>query len=310
MKIKTSIFLLIAVFAITYIALSVKSDNAFVEFQKGKDWFEKSDFVSAIIPLSNSIKIDSVFAEAYNLRGICYYKTGNYTNASEDFTKSLEIYLHKYELLKVSNKGNSEEVQLNQSISNSYFNRALVYQEIGEMYKALKDYNFVIENDKSNKLAHFNRGYIYNELGDIDSAIICFNSVISIDSNDKDANYNLASIYFNHKDFQHAKPVYEKLIELGMTTEEIFVNIANCYFNEKEYEKAIIHYDLAIKSNKNNASTYYNRGKTHHALGNDKLAIKDYNYFIKLGSKDPKYKSYIPSVQQEIDFILYKSQHK
>jgi tetratricopeptide (TPR) repeat protein len=310
MKMKTVILFIIAVFAITYIALSLKSDNAFVEFNKGKDLFENLKFNSAIIPLSNSIKIDSSYAEAYNLRGVCYLNLKQYSEALEDFNKALEIYLNKYKLLKLSSKGNSEEVQLNQSISNSYFNRALVYQEIEEMQKALNDYNFVIDNDKCNKIANLNRGYIYNELGKTDSAIKCFKSVISIDSTNKDANYNLARIYYSNKNFQKAKPLYEKLLELGLSSEEILVNLANCYFNEKEYQIAIDYYNLAIKTNKSNALTYCNRGKAYHEMGNDKLAVKDYNYFIKIASNDPKYKSYIPSIQQEVDFILYKSRHK
>jgi len=74
------------------------------------------------------------FAEAFNKRGIDFYKKKNYDKAIQDFTRAIE-----------KNSGFAE----------AYINRGVVYNKKGEYGRAISDYNMALEK-KSNSVNAIN----------------------------------------------------------------------------------------------------------------------------------------------------------
>ena len=60
-------------------------------FAKGKDFYEKGDYVKARLELKNAIQIDPKFADAYYLLGLVSLKTGNFKDAFGSFMKTVEL---------------------------------------------------------------------------------------------------------------------------------------------------------------------------------------------------------------------------
>lgn len=51
------------------------------------------------------------------------------------------------------------------------------------------------------------------------------------------------------------------------------------------YEQAVINYNKAVELDPDFAPVYYERGTAHHHLGQDDLAIKDFEYYLELASE-------------------------
>src|ERR1700741_3153535 len=87
----------------------------------------------------------SMDAEAYNHRGIAYYKQGQYDQAIADYTKALQI------------KPSDAEV---------YNNRGVVYGVTGQYDQAISDFTKALEINPKYAEAYNNRAYAYYYMKD------------------------------------------------------------------------------------------------------------------------------------------------
>ena len=90
-------------------------------------------------------------AEKHFYQGIEDRRQGNRDAALEEFTKAVEIDPGYYY---------------------AYYNRALVYHQIGDLESSLADYNKAIELQPDNVYWTIERGFLYLKLGDREKAII------------------------------------------------------------------------------------------------------------------------------------------
>ncbi len=90
-------------------------------------------------------------AEEHFYQGIEYRRQRNNNAALEEFTRAIEI---------------------DPGYSFAYYNRALVYHQIGDLDSSLVNYNKAIELNQDNAYWTIERGFLYMELGDREKAII------------------------------------------------------------------------------------------------------------------------------------------
>ncbi|MEQ8624665.1 MAG: tetratricopeptide repeat protein [Vicingaceae bacterium] len=67
----------------------------------------------------------------------------------------------------------------------------------GQTDEALANFDKAIANDPQNPSLYYNRGLIYDELGDMENAAKDYNKALEVDSTFFDAAYNLGAMYFN-----------------------------------------------------------------------------------------------------------------
>ena len=287
-----------------------KYDLSFKEFQKGKDSFENGDYRTAIEFLTKSIKQDSLFADAFNLRGISYLKLFKYDEALKDFTAAIDLNLLKIGIFG-KNKEKAEDLkELKKILSNYYFNRALVYQEKSDFSNAVSDYKYVIEYDSNHKMSYFNLGYIFYEQKKFDSAIAYFSDVLRIDPRDNDALYNRANVYITIKDYEKAIADLEILTRNFKNNAEVFTSLGDCYFYQKDYKSAIENYSAALKITSKLPVALMNRARAYKALEDYNNAIKDYNNFLKIAKNEPVYSTYIETIKIELNQVKYMQKKK
>ena len=106
-------------------------------------------------------------AEFYFNRGVKKNEIGDYSNAIEDFNKS---------------------IQLNPFIGTVYFHRGVAKFENGYFKSALRDFDKSIELYPEDSYAYYNRGLIkLNHINDFEGAILDFNESIKINPFDQPA---------------------------------------------------------------------------------------------------------------------------
>jgi tetratricopeptide (TPR) repeat protein len=106
--------------------------------------FESGDSEQAIQLLNKAIRIDSKSAYAYNERGLAYYYTNRFNQATEDYDRA---------------------IHLDPEYADPYNNRGIVHSELGRFEQAMHDYDKVIQLNPEYAFAYSNRAILYKELG-------------------------------------------------------------------------------------------------------------------------------------------------
>lgn len=238
-------------------------------------------------------------AVTYNDDGIKKYNNKDFRGAIEDYTQAIKI---------------------NPNYAEAYYNRGIVYDELGDKKTAIQDYNQAIKIKPNDADAYYNRGIAQSDLGDKKSAIEDYSQAIRVNSNYANAYYNRGIAQSDLGDKKAAIQDYTQAIRIDPKYTNAYYNrgiaqsdlgnrkaaiedysqaikinpkYANAYINRGlvqselgDNKAAFDDYTQAIKITPNDAIAYYNRGIAQSSLGNKKAAIEDYNQALKI---DPKY---------------------
>ena len=151
-------------------------DSAIAHHERALSYRSKGDSDRAIADLSEAIRLDPKYAEAYYLRGVSYRNKGDLARAISDY---------------------SEAIRLDPKLAAAYNNRGNAYKDKGDFDRAIADFNEAIrlapEVEAAHpetiirRLAHYNRGGAYGNKGDFDRAIADFSEAIRLNPKSPEA---------------------------------------------------------------------------------------------------------------------------
>lgn len=174
-------------------------------------------------------KAEAMVGEAPGLeffeKGNQQFKQKNYEQALENYNKFLEK--------------NPELFQVHLSIGNCY-------REMGQMEKALDEYQIVIDKADEEKQkekevkakAIAGIGEVYLMQDDLDKAQQYFEKSLELNPNDQILAYNVGEIYFSHQKMDQAIKYYQLAAQVNPDWPDPYLRMGYAYLNKKEYEKA------------------------------------------------------------------------
>ncbi|MBW1798750.1 MAG: tetratricopeptide repeat protein, partial [Deltaproteobacteria bacterium] len=247
----------------------------------------KVSFTSAINLLTGTTDEEQVklLAEAYNNRGLAYYKEKDYSNAETDF--------------KASEQKDSTNIKAKSNLALVYF--------VQELYAQAKTkYEEALPSDSTKeKLYHAdvynNLGVCCAQMGLTADAMVAYNNAIRIskwdyrnDPNNKetkaytDAYFNRGNLYYSDEKYDLAEDDYGVTIEYFESPamldlepqpgifDRAYHNRALCYYNKGMYQEAINDYIKALEVNPDYAWAHYGKGYAHFMLDQNDTAIAEY----------------------------------
>ena len=155
--------------------------NPRVNYNLATAYRNAGNIKEAMFFYQKAIEINPAFAEAYNNLGLLYFEKLGKAN----------------EALILFNKA----IGLKPSYPLAYYNRGKVYQDRGDLDKAISDYDKAIELDPGYALSYNNRGFAYQNKGDFQKAISDYSKAIELDPQLALAYYNRAYTYFLKKEY-------------------------------------------------------------------------------------------------------------
>ena len=206
------------------------------------------------------IELEKIFEDEtyYNNRGLCYYESGEYNKAIQDFTKIIALNTDDYgDLICLVRSG----------VALAYQNRANCYRELEELEKAISDYSKSIKLMSDNCTAYNNRGEIYETLGEYEKAISDYDAAIETDVEYYDNSiyfYNRGRANYQLEKYDDAASDFIEAIKIDYPVES-----KNC-------EPAILLLNEVIKFNPSYAETYDTRGEYYETLGKIDEAKADF----------------------------------
>lgn len=144
----------------------------------------------------------------------------------------------------------NESIRINPDYHFAYNNRGILYRNLGQYERAIKDFDAAIDLEPHSAIAYTNRGVAYDNLGQFKQAIEDYSMAIRLRPQDAIAYNNRGGVYF----------------KLG------------------RYQAAIEDYGKAIRLNRNFAGAYGNRASAYLIQGNKKMGCSDAQKACSLGN--------------------------
>jgi tetratricopeptide (TPR) repeat protein len=153
----------------------------------------EADNLEGALEMVNKVLIEFPnSAITYDLKGLILKKQGKFEDAVDAFSKAVSVEpdfaIGWYNLGRIERSLNhfkmakiylDRSINLQSDLTKAYFERALLFKQIGEKEKALDDYNTIIKMKGDTYMEAFsNRGLTKKMLGDYGGALADLNQVI------------------------------------------------------------------------------------------------------------------------------------
>lgn len=193
-------------------AIDVAPDYAVAYANRGLSHAMSSNFEAAISDFDRAIELRPEYVKAHYFRGYTHHVAGMYDHAVADYTHALEnaaeapretrALIHYRRGLALKHKSDLEAVlddysraiEIDPSLADAWFSRALIYQQDKDYDKAISDYSRVIELEPDNARAHYNRGLLYDKTDADHRAITDYKEALSLEPSYAKAKANLAIV--------------------------------------------------------------------------------------------------------------------
>ena len=174
----------------------------------------------------------------YNLIGVSYFNLGKYSNAIENYNKSISI-----------NPKNSE----------AYNNKGLCLKKMGDFEGALKNYKLALKINPNFLDVYNNIGNLYYELKSFKDSEKIWYDGLKVSPNDIVLLRNLGALLFEKKgENSLAKKKFEKILALSPEKPFALNYLGMIYKSEGKFDKAERYFKNAIEVDPYYSEAYYN----------------------------------------------------
>ena len=174
----------------------------------------------------------------YNLIGVSYFNLGKYSNAIENYNKSISI-----------NPKNSE----------AYNNKGLCLKKMGDFEGALENYKLALKINPNFLDLYNNIGNLYYELKSFKDAEKIWYDGLKVSPNDIVLLRNLGALLFEKKgENSLAKKKFEKILALSPEKPFALNYLGMIYKSEGKFDKAERYFKNAIEVDPYYSEAYYN----------------------------------------------------
>lgn len=170
--------------------------------------------------------------------------------------------------------------------SGIYSTLCLATQSLGDLSKAIEQCNKAIEIDQSNSDSYFNRGNIFLSKGEYENALNDYKRSVELNPGQNAVMNNIAGVLVMLGRHQEAIVIYSGLIEKGYDLPGTYKNRALAMAAIKDYRNASIDMGVAIKYSPGESGLYYARGSYLFSLGDIGGACKDFRSASLLGMQE------------------------
>ncbi|WP_013320308.1 tetratricopeptide repeat protein [Gloeothece verrucosa] len=147
-------------------------------YNRGLAYYHLEDYDKAIEDYNQALKLDPQSSYAYNGRGFVYYQLKKYDQALEDYNQALT---------------------LNPQLIYAYWNRGLSYHQMEKYFLALEDYNKALLLNSQLTDIYLKIGLIKYEIGAITEAIEQWHKVLLLEPHNPQAKLALAVALYHQE---------------------------------------------------------------------------------------------------------------
>lgn len=272
-------------------------------YKMGLEQIKNEDFEGAISVFNEIISKDSTIYEVYQSRGYCYFKTGSYENAINDYQIAFSsnynpqllfnlgmcyVKLERFDLAL----GSFNQFELKDSLNKDlWLQKALCLSQLKEYSIALDYYNKAESYFSDSIKLLKNIGVCHFQLSNHYSTIDVLKTYLDTIKDDQSIYEMIAFSYHELGAFDKAKSYFDQMTELGMEMEEKTQTLYNSnllklgekQYNKKSFVAALQSFTKVIELDPENKEAYFNRGLVKLYYEKRKEACEDFNFAFSKG---------------------------
>lgn len=274
-------------------------DNDSLYYLRAKILSEQESFDSAITDLKKAISIDSTKKPVYyHFLSDLYLMNVDSKAALRVMEKALILFpndigtLLKSARLKLILKQHMAALATLDKIfmrdpqnSPAYYLAGHVFYEMGDTGRAVNSYQKAVDMDPDLREGWIRLGDILTELHN-PKAIAYYDNAIRMDTLDADTWHSKAYALEMLGDRNRAMLLYKEMCLRFPSFEPAFFNLGMLYKKMDSLQQAITHFDISVRINPAEPSSYYQRGMCNLKLGNSTQAKEDFATALRL---DPEF---------------------
>lgn len=185
---------LVGIIFLALLTFSAVAQNAKDLTQKGRELYEKREFMEALLNLNKALDLDANYAPAYFLRANIKDNFDDRHGAMKDYNLAIEK---------------------NPKFADAFFARGNIKMKLQDYYGAISDFSSCISFNENNIEAYFNRGKAKQYLLAYEDAINDCSKIIQINPKNHDAFYMRGILRIEFGDTKNGCLDLSKAGELG-----------------------------------------------------------------------------------------------
>jgi tetratricopeptide (TPR) repeat protein len=170
-------------------------------------------------------------------------------------------------------------------ISFFYTNRGSALMAMGQLDRAIEDFNKAITLDPSDYKAHANLGRTYKDMGQLNKAIESLDKAIALNPVFFEAYYDKGIAYGEAGLFDKSLESLTKSLEMEPKQPDAYISRGVSYARIGQHDRAMDDFNKAIHLNQDHALAYFNRGNLYRITGRKDSAVSDYKKACDLGNE-------------------------
>lgn len=168
--------------------------------------------------------------------------------------------------------------------ANHFFNLGYLYQEMGDVKRAVSAYEEALEIQPFHENTLYNLGNVYRDSGRVEEALAMYQKVIKANPHKTDAYLNIGSIYSRLGKMDEAREYFQDAARAGGGSAKAWFNLAFLEESDGKLEEAKKLYLKSISLDPQNAEACYNLGNLYAKLNDQVKALEQFKKTVEINS--------------------------
>ena len=227
--------------------------------------FSANDLTTALDDCNKAIALDPTSASAYAYRGDVKDVQGDHHGALQDYDQA---------------------IKLNPDYQYGYATRCDTKREIEDYAGAKADCAKAISLDASDSYSFDRFGYLDLDMNDDNAAVKHFTTALKDDPNRANSYAGRCHAYDDLQKYDLALEDCKSALDIDPKSDDGLFYLAWAERNAGQPAEAVVHWNMYIAQNPDDAVAFYNRGLANRDAGDLAAAVKDFSAYIKSKPND------------------------
>ena len=152
----------------------------------------------------------------------------------------------------------NKAIELHPDYVDSYIQRAVIYKQSGNLFKAVSDYGKAVALNRNMPSVEYDFGQTLRQLRMYEPAVDAYQNAIRLNPTMLEAYNNLGITYSELKDYERAIEYFQKVIDMNPRYTKAYNNLGAAYAQSGDIDRAVDAFRRAIESDPTYANSYKN----------------------------------------------------